>query len=379
MSNIVVLGAGMVGSAIAIDLCREYKVTLSDLNQQRLELLKTQHPLQVETADLSEKTTIQKIIKNADLVIGAVPGFMGFETLKACIEAGKNVVDISFFDEDPFQLEELAHKHGVIVLTDCGVAPGMDNIILGYHNALMEVETFECYVGGLPVKRSWPYEYKAPFSPIDVVEEYTRPARVVEGGKIVTKPAMSDAEYIEIDPIGTLEAFITDGLRTLLKTVSVANMKEKTLRYPGHIEYMRVLRETGLFGKEPIEVKGVKIRPLDLTTTLLFPMWKLGAEEEEFTVMLIKVIGRENGQKKTYTYRMFDKFDVATGTSSMARTTGYTCTAAARLVLNGNFTRKGINPPEYLGAEANCFQKLLGYLEERNIRYLVSEQMNDAQ
>ncbi|MDY0094647.1 MAG: saccharopine dehydrogenase C-terminal domain-containing protein [Candidatus Vecturithrix sp.] len=379
MSNIVVLGAGMVGSAIAIDLCREHQVTLSDLSKQRLEALKTQHPLQIKAADLSKKATIQDIIQGADLVIGAVPGFMGFETLKTCIEAGKNVVDISFFDEDPFQLDELAHKHGVTVLTDCGVAPGMDNIILGYHHAFMEVETFECYVGGLPVKRSWPYEYKAPFSPIDVVEEYTRPARVVEDGKIVTKPAMSDAEYIEIDPIGTLEAFNTDGLRTLVKTMNVPNMKEKTLRYPGHIEYMRVLRETGLFGKDELEVKGVTIRPLDVTTALLFPMWKLGPGEEEFTVMHINVIGMENGQRKTYTYHMFDKFDAATKTSSMARTTGYTCTAAARLVLNGDFTRKGMNPPEYLGANANCFQKLLGYLEERNIRYLVSEQMNDVQ
>ena len=186
-----------------------------------------------------------------------------------------------FSTKTRFNWTALAQQHGVTVLTDCGVAPGMDNIILGYHHALMEVDAFECYVGGLPVKRSWPYEYKAPFSPIDVVEEYTRPARVVENGKIVTKPAMSDAEYIDIDPIGTLEAFNTDGLRTLLKTMKVPNMKEKTLRYPGHIEYMRVLRETGLFGKEQIEVKGVKVRPLDVTTTLLFPMWKIGPEEEE--------------------------------------------------------------------------------------------------
>ncbi len=124
MSNIVVLGAGMVGSAIAIDLCREHQVTLSDLNKQRLDALKAQHPLQVKTADLSKKATIQDIIQGADLVIGAVPGFMGFETLKTCIEAGKNVVDISFFDEDPFQLDELAHKHEVTVLTDCGVRRG---------------------------------------------------------------------------------------------------------------------------------------------------------------------------------------------------------------------------------------------------------------
>lgn len=373
MSKVVVLGSGMVGSAIAIDLCHEYDVLLSDVNQQRLEALKAGYPLEVKAADLAEKTVLQQIIADADLVIGAVPGFMGFETLKTCIEAGKNVVDISFFDEDPFQLDELAQRHGVTVVTDCGVAPGMDNVILGYYNALMEVDTFECYVGGLPVKRSWPYEYKAPFSPIDVVEEYTRPARVVENGKIVTKPAMSDAEYIEIEPIGTLEAFNTDGLRSLLNTMKVPNMKEKTLRYPGHIEYMRVLRETGLFGKEPVEVKGVKIRPLDVTTTLLFPMWKLDPEEEEFTIMRLNVIGTEKGQKKTYTYRMFDKFDVDSKTSSMARTTGYTCTAAARLVLNGDFNRKGINPPEYLGADATCFQKLLGYLEERNIRYLMSE------
>ena len=373
MAKVVVLGSGMVGSAIAVDLSKDYDVTVADIDRQRLEGLQAQHSLQIQAGDLSDKSVLQKIIKEVDLVVGAVPGFMGFETLKTAIEAEKNVVDISFFDEDPFELDALARQHNVTALTDCGVAPGMDNIILGYHHELMAVDTFDCYVGGLPVKRSWPYEYKAPFSPIDVVEEYTRPARVVENGKVVTKPAMSDAEMIDIDPVGTFEAFNTDGLRTLLKTVSVPNMKEKTLRYPGHIEYMRVLRETGLFSKESIQVKGVEVRPIDVTTALLFPMWKLGPEEDEFTVMHIRVAGKENGQPKEYSYRMFDRFDPETKTSSMARTTGYTCSSAARLVLNGDFTRKGICPPEYLGANADCFHKLLGHLKDRNIHYIVTE------
>lgn len=375
MKKIIVLGAGMVGSAIALDLCQRHDVTIADINQQRLEYLQARSSLHIAPADLSHPQMIRNLIGEADLVVGAVPGFMGFSTIKTVIEAGKNVVDISFFDEDPFVLDALAKERSVIALTDCGVAPGMDNIILGFHNEMMEVERFECYVGGLPAKRSWPYEYKAPFSPIDVLEEYTRPARLVEDGKLVTKPAMSDAEYLDIDPVGTFEAFNTDGLRTLLKTMTVPNMKEKTLRYPKHIEYMRVLRETGFFSKEPIQVNGVEVRPLDLTAALLFPLWKLGPEEEEFTVMTINVVGIENGQKKEYVYQMFDRFDQATKTSSMARTTGYTCAAIANLVLDGDFTRTGMNPPEYVGAEAACFHKLLDYLKARNIDYRVTERI----
>jgi saccharopine dehydrogenase-like NADP-dependent oxidoreductase len=219
------------------------------------------------------------------------------------------------------------------------------------------------------MKRSWPYEYKAPFSPIDILEEYTRPARLVERGEVVERPALSEPELVDIDPVGTLESFNTDGLRSLLKTMDVPNMKEKTLRYPGHIELMKIFRESGFFGKDKIDVKGNKIRPIDLTSQLLFPMWKLGDKEDEFTVMTIKVTGEKNGQTETHEYKLYDRYDPEMGISSMARTTGFTCTAAANLVLDGKYTQPGISPPEYVAAHEECFLDILDYLEERNVIY----------
>lgn len=367
--NIVVLGAGMVGRAMAIDLAKDHLVTSADISTSNLSLLQS-HGICTVVTDLSDKKAVQELIKDADLVIGAVPGFMGFETLKTVIESGKNICDISFFDEDPFLLNDLAVEKGVTAIMDIGVAPGMDNIFLGYHNRRMQVENFVCLVGGLPRERRWPYEYKAPFSPADVLEEYTRPARYVRNGQQVIMPALSEPELMDFDGVGTLEAFNSDGLRSLIHTMSgIPNMIERTLRYPGHIQLMRVLRETGFFSKEMIEVGGQAIRPLDLTSKLLFPMWKLGAEEEEFTVMRIIIEGIENGVRKKYQYDLLDRYDPQTKTSSMSRTTGYTCTAAARLVLSGQYTRKGVFPPEFLGEEEADVQFILNQLRERGVIY----------
>ncbi|MDW8110848.1 MAG: saccharopine dehydrogenase C-terminal domain-containing protein [Candidatus Bipolaricaulota bacterium] len=375
MKKVIVLGAGMVGRAIALDLAQRYDVTAADIDEQKLAQLRADAPIRTVTADLSRAETIKNLVKEQDLAIGALPGFLGFQTLKTVIECEKNIIDISFFAEDPFELDALATQKGVTAVVDCGVAPGMCNLLLGYHNARMTVERYECLVGGLPVKRSWPYQYKAPFSPIDVIEEYTRPARLVIDGKMIEREALSDPEYVEFDEIGTLEAFNTDGLRTLLKTMRIPHMREKTLRYPGHIEYIKVLRETGFFSKEPIEINGMQIRPLDLTAKLLFPKWRLEPDEPEFTIMRVTIEGIESGLRKKYVYELLDRFDSKTKTSSMARTTGYTCTAVATLVLEGIFTQKGIIPPEYIGADERCFQAVMEYQRARNVHYKIAERV----
>lgn len=369
MKNIVVLGAGMVGGAIARDLSTSCRVTSVDLNKPALDFLKKNFGVNTIVANLKDKKKIQSAIAKADLVIGAVPGFMGFETCKTVIEAGKDIVDISFFPEDAFELDVLAKKKKVTAVVDCGVAPGMDNILLGYHFSRMQVDSFTCMVGGLPFKRSLPFQYKAPFSPIDVIEEYTRPARLIENHEMVTKPALSEPELVEFEHIGTLEAFNTDGLRSLMHTMRVKNMKEQTLRYPGHRLLMENLRDAGMFGTEEVEINGKKVRPLDVTSKILLPQWKLQPEEEEFTVMRIIISGKEKGKKKTYTYDLFDRYDAVTKLSSMARTTGYTCTAVANLVANKKFTRKGIIAPEMIGEEENAFQFILNYLKERGVNY----------
>lgn len=373
MKKIIVLGAGLVGKAIALDLAPAFEVTSVDINDESLQALQAQG-VKTQKADLSDQALLSELIKPFDLVVGAVPGFMGYQTVKTVIEAGKNMVDISFFPEDPFLLDELAKKNNVTIVTDCGVAPGMGNIILGYHNSRMKISHYECLVGGLPVVREWPYEYKAVFSPIDVIEEYVRPARYVQNGDVVVREALSDPELIHFDGVGTLESWNSDGLRSLIKTMpNIPNMIEKTLRYPGCIEYLRVLRETGFFSYEEIDVKGVKMRPIDLTAKLLFPKWKLKPGEEEFTVMRIHIAGEEKDKQKTYQYNLLDRTEKSTGTLSMARTTGYTCTAAVHLVAHEAFNRKGICPPEYLGEEEAHFQFVLKYLKERNVHYSVTE------
>lgn len=379
MSNkkkIIVLGAGLVGKAMAIDLAKSFEVTSADINDEALKELASMG-IKTEKLDFSDLKSLSDVVKPHDLVVGAVPGFMGFQTVKTVIEAGKNMVDISFFPEDPFLLDDLARKNKVTIVTDCGVAPGMGNIILGYHNKRMKINSYECLVGGLPLVREWPYEYKAVFSPIDVIEEYIRPARYVQNNAVVIKEALSDPELIHFDGVGTLESWNSDGLRSLIKTMpNIPNMIEKTLRYPGCIEYLRVLRETGFFSYDEIEVKGKKIRPIDVTAKLLFPKWKLKPGEEEFTVMRIRMSGEENlptgqagGKQKVYQYNLLDR--TSHGTLSMARTTGYTCTAAVHIVNDGKFTRKGICPPEYLGEDENNFKFIVDYLKARGVNYSV--------
>lgn len=369
MKKIVVLGAGMVGRAMAIDLAKTFAVTSVDASDASLEYLKQEKNISTLKADLSNASSIKKVIAKADVVVGAVPGFMGFEICKTVVEAKKNLVDISFFPEDALQLNALAKKNNVTAVVDCGVAPGMDNMILGYHMQHMDVTDFTCMVGGLPVKRTLPFQYKAPFSPIDVIEEYIRPARLVENGEIVVKPALSEPELVEFENIGTLEAFNTDGLRSLVKTMRVKNMREKTLRYVGHREIIQSLKDAGMFSEENILVNGVSIKPLHVTAKVLLPQWKLLPRENEFTVMRIIVSGKENGRKKTYTYDLLDYYNATTNTSSMARTTGYTCTAVVHLLANNLFKRKGIIPPEYVSANESCFHFVVNYLKQRGVIY----------
>jgi saccharopine dehydrogenase-like NADP-dependent oxidoreductase len=332
--EIIVLGGGLVGGPMALDLAAEerFTVTVADVNEVALEELRARQPeLEVIRQDLSNPTKVTELVTAYDLVLSAVPGSMGYATLEAVIEARTNVVDISFFAEDPFTLHDTAIRAGVAAIVDCGVSPGLSNLLIGRVAAeLDQVNNVLIYVGGLPEVRQWPYEYKAFFNDTATTEIYTRPARYVENGTMVTRPALSDPEFIDFPSLGTLEAFNTDGLRTLAQTISCPSMKEKTLRYPGHIEKIAVLRETGFFDEDEIMVGGFAVRPIDLTAALLFPKWKMGPGEVDITVLWVQVEGRQGGREVRHIFRMLDRYDSHTGTHSMARTTGYTATAAAR-------------------------------------------------
>lgn len=366
--KIAVLGAGMVGRAIAWDLAGRHQVAALDISETNLAVIKKRNPrIETRIADLRQYDSYSQLLAEYELVVTAVPGFMGFKTLEAVIKCGKNVVDISFFPEDVLQLHQLALEKEVTVITDCGVAPGMSNFIIGRYNEEMQIEAFEIYVGGLPKVRKKPFQYKAPFSPSDVIEEYTRPARLMENGFIVTRPALSEVEWIHFDEVGTLEAFNTDGLRSLLYTMPhIKNQKEKTLRYPGHVDIILSLKESGFFSETPIDVEGIKISPLKVTSQILFNEWKLGLEEEELTVMKVIL----HGENKTIEWSLLDYYDKETKISSMARTTGYTCTAAVNLIAQKLFSEKGVFPPERVGRYKPCFDFVLQYLQERRVNWI---------
>ncbi len=367
--NICVLGAGMVGGVIARDLAQQYEVTAADINDAALARL-AKHGINTRRLDIGDAQALAAYVQPFALVVCAVPGFIGYQTLKTLLEAGKNVADISFFPEDALEMDALAKHKGVTALVDMGVAPGMDNLILGHHDASMQVSRFECLVGGLPQRPKPPFFYKAPFSPIDVIEEYTRPARLQRAGKLVTLPALTERELREFDGVGTLEAFNTDGLRSLLKTMAhIPEMSEKTLRYPGHVALIEALQQAGFFATGAVEINGARVRPLDMSAKLLLEQWKLEPGEPELTVMRVTVEGEEQGKPVRHVWDLYDRYDPQTGFSSMARTTGFTCAAAANLILRGKFHAPGVHPPEHVGRHEECFTYIREYLGARHVDY----------
>jgi lysine 6-dehydrogenase len=350
--KIVVLGAGRVGKVIASDLSEQYDVTSADISQSALDLLSSRYRVKTRVTDLGDAAAIGAAIQHADLVICAVPGFMGFNTLKTVIENGKNVVDISFFAEDAFALDELARSRNVTAAVDCGIAPGTPDYLAGLHVGQMQIHDFEFLIGGLHFHRTKPDQYLPTFSPPDVWEEYTRPARYVRDGKLITMPPLSEPELVEFHIAGhdlVLEAFNTDGLRSLITTMDgrIPNMKKNTLRFPGHIAYIQKLQETGEAWSPET--------------------WTPREDEDEFTLMRIVFRGSQAGQEKTITYTMLVTYDEKTGMSSMSRATGYSCTGVARCVLDGAYKRAGISPPSYVGEAPGCTDRIFAHLKARDI------------
>jgi saccharopine dehydrogenase-like NADP-dependent oxidoreductase len=370
MSRIVVLGCGAVGRHMAIDLCRapDCEVVSVDVDREALEGLARDHPIQARVEDLSTQEGTMRAVADADLVIGSVPYSIAYAMLEAVIRAGKNIVDISYSPEDPFDLDDLAKEKKVTAVVDCGVAPGMANIILGDHTRKMRVARYECYVGGIPKDRDAPLEYKSPFPVLEVLEEYAGSARMVEDGRVVVEPMLGETATIDFEGVGSLACLNSDGLRTLIRTMDIPDMLEKTLRYPGHVDLMRIFRDAGFLDLIPIQVKGASVRPIDVTASLLSPHWKYRPGEADLTVMRLVISGEEDGRPATYTYDLYDEYDPSTGALSMARTTGYTCTAVARLVLDGDYSQIGISPPEFVGRVGGCRERVEKYLADRGVR-----------
>jgi lysine 6-dehydrogenase len=378
--TVVVLGAGMIGSAITQDLSArgDLQVHVADSRQENLDRVQRNAAIRGHLVNLGEGPAVLDLLKGCDLAIGALPSVIGLQTVKRAIEAGCNIVDISFMPEDARVLDGLARERGVVAITDSGVAPGLSNMMAAHAVAQFDsCERLEIAVGGLPAVRTWPFNYKAGFAPWDVLEEYTRPARVVENGEVVVKEALSGLKLINVPEVGTLESFITDGLRSLADTLKVPFMEERTLRWPGHTEVMKVFRETGFFSLDPITVSGQQLRPRDMTAALLFPKWTFDEGEADLTVMQVRAWGRKGGERCSFGFDFLDRFDAATGIRSMSRSTGYTATAVASLILDGALKEPGVHAPEGLGVTPGILDRVLGYLRDRGIRCEVSSSLQE--
>jgi lysine 6-dehydrogenase len=372
MPKAVVLGCGKVGSVMARDLVESegWSVLSVDPSAESLAQVEGRDGIETLCADCSDQAVVRDVAERHDIVIGALPSTLGYRAMETTIETGTPMCDISFMTDDFLALDGLAKERGVTVIADCGVAPGMSNMLSGWGASKLDrADDVEILVGGIPRERFLPWEYKAGFSPYDVIEEYVRPSRVVVNGEIVIKEALSEPELIDFPGVGTLESFNTDGLRSLADTLDVPNMRERTMRYPGHIALARAFRDTGLFSEEPVEVNGVEVVPRALLAKLLFPKWTFEPMEEDITVMRVVVEGELDGVPTRLKWDLLDRLDPATGFTSMSRTTGFTCTVVARMILDGTLDTPGVFAPEMIATRDGILDTILAGLAERGVHY----------
>lgn len=383
MKHALILGSGMVGSVMAWDMAKEpgWDVTLVDARAEVLtaaaEKVKrlTGKVIQTRVADLRNRTAVRDLAQPFDLVLGALSSTIAYQAMLGVIDAGRPYCDIAFMPEDiaeAHEVDQLAKSNGVTCVVDCGVAPGMSHMLAqACVDHLDTCENLAIYVGGLPRVRHWPFDYKAAFSPADVIEEYTRPARLIRDHKLIHAVAMSEPELLNLPGAGTLEAFNTDGLRSLVTTLKgrATNMVEKTLRYPGHIELMRAFAATGLFSQEPVRVGDISVSPRDLLAKLMFPLWSYKPREEDLTVMRVTASGARAGKPASITWDLLDFYDTTTQSTSMGRTTALPCTIVARAIADGRFNVPGLHPPEHVARAKGMLDHVLTELAARGVRY----------
>jgi saccharopine dehydrogenase-like NADP-dependent oxidoreductase len=349
--RILVLGGGAQGRVIAGDLATALpraQITVADL---RHTTPAEAGNLKTLEADLSDRATVVRLLGECDLAVGALPSRYGYATMQAAIEAGRTLVDVSFSAEDPLALDDDARRTGVSILPDCGLAPGISNLVIGRAVAERAVpDEITIYVGGVAQDPSRPYGYVVTWSVDDLLEEYVRPARIVKDGAPVEVPVFSGYERLKVDGLGVdgrdqLEAFYSDGLRTLLYTVpGVRSMGEKTLRWPGHADAIRPLVAAGTF-VSTIRERCTEQPAHDLVVLLIRFAW--GGRWERVSLI--------------------DRYDPATGLTAMSRTTALTTSVCAQMVAEGLKPAPGVQPLEKVGRDPRAFEFVRERLAARGV------------
>ena len=367
--RVIVLGSGKIGSVIAKDFSkRDVEITLGDVYLKRAEKAAREIGADYLKFDTSNFDSMVKILSEFDFVLGALPGDYGFRALEACVEAGKSIVDVSFTPEDPSILDRNAHNAGLTIIPDCGVAPGLSNLLVGYGASKFDkVDEAKIMVGGIPEKPVPPLGYTVTWSADGLIDEYIRDVTVVRDGKVVKVPPLSGLEQIEFPGVGTLEAFYTDGLRSLVRSLpGVKNLYEKTLRYPGHVEKVKLLKTLGFFSEEPVRVEGKEITP-KMVSARIFERSLTNPNVGDLLAMMIEVFGEEKGEKRAHRYHLLEYPDPETGISAMARTTAYTASIVAGILMEGRIKAKGVIPIETLSVNHDFVKEVFNELKKRGI------------
>jgi saccharopine dehydrogenase-like NADP-dependent oxidoreductase len=369
--RVIVLGCGMIGSVIAKDFSEniECDMTLADQNSDRAKKVASM----IEGAkwvrvDAKDNQSLVENLRGFDIILGALPGDLGYKALEAAIEVGISMVDVSFTPEPPMNLNEAAKETGITLIPDCGVAPGLSNMLVGYaYSKLDRVRNAHIMVGGIPETYLPPLGYTLTWSAEGLIDEYVRPVNIVEDGRVKQVPALSGIEEIEFPGVGKLEAFYTDGLRSLIESLpEVENMWEKTLRYPGHAEKIQLLRNLGFFDDKLVNIGDVVISPKIFTARILERTLNM-PDVGDLLAMFIRVQGEKLGEEKGYEFHILDYFNREKRVTAMARTTGYTTSIVARMVARGEIKEKGVIPVEILGFNPKLTEKILTELNNRGV------------
>jgi saccharopine dehydrogenase-like NADP-dependent oxidoreductase len=373
--KVLILGCGNIGSVAAEDLAESMssvQVVVADKNEARakkvVERIGRSNVSWIQL-DVANHSKFINALKNYDLAMGFLPGKLGYNLAKACIDAGKDLVDVSYMSENPLAFNNEAIEANVLIIPDCGLAPGISNILVGHATEkLDETQTVHIMVGGLPEKPVPPLDYIVTWSPENLIDEYSRRARIVKEGEEVEVEALTGLEEVEFPNFGRLEAFYTDGLRTLLHTIkNVRDMWEKTLRYPGHTEKIKLLKALGFFEEERIDVEDVSVSPRKLTVKL-FEQKLRKPEVKDIVALKVEVCGIKNGRQAHYVYYLLDHYDKKREITAMARTTAYSASIIAQLTLRKIVKEKGVVPMESIGKNSELFLLFLDGLEKRGIR-----------
>ena len=344
--NILVLGGGAQGRVIGADLAATRphdRITVADLAPPSLP---PGPNLDTVAADLSDPSALARLLRAHDMVVGALPSRLGFAAMQAAIEARRPMVDVSFSAEDPLALDGAARRAGIAIVPDAGLAPGLSHLAAGRLAAAHgSPRSLVIHVGGVAEDRSAPYGYVVTWSLDDLMEEYVRPARVVRDGAMVTRPAFDELETIEIPGVGAMEAFLSDGLRTLLTTLpGVRTMSEKTLRWPGHVAAIRPLLEQGRL-KAELAARCTVQPPRDL--------------------VVLEVRARDDAGERRV--GLVARADAVRGLSAMARTTALTTSRTAQLMAEGGVRETGVRPLERLGAEVAVWDYMVAGLARHGL------------